>query len=48
MVRIGVRFKVRVGVRFGNFRVSVRIRCGACIMFRVWLEKELRLATSYF
>lgn len=47
MVRNGVRFKVRVIVRFGNFRVSIRIRFSAC-MFEVWLGKRLRLETSCF
>lgn len=47
MVRNGVRFKVRVMVRFGHFKVSVRIRFSACIItFWVWLGKGLRLATS--
>lgn len=36
MAQNGVRFKVRVMIRFGKFRVSVRIRFSACIMFRVW------------
>lgn len=45
-MELGLKLGLGLGLKI--LELVLELGFGACIMFRVWLEKELQLATSYF